>query len=118
MEHTEDVKSHAGAPSALNVGLGHVSIEDKAAAFDALVREFQGKARLVHRKRRTKEVKTGPGAHEVSIVHEDYPVYEFVLRVDGHDDFAAAILALLKRPNVRISRPCKDCECTDGQKNT
>ena len=81
----------------LNELLGCVAIEDKATVFDALVREFQGKARFVHKKRRTKEVKTGP--HEVKIAFEDYPVYEFILRVDGHDDFAAAILALIKRPN-------------------
>ena len=73
--------------------LDHIPNEIKAAAFDALVREFQGKGRFVHMKRRTKEVKTGP--NEVVIVAEDYPVYEFVMRVDGHDDFAAAVLELL-----------------------
>lgn len=70
-----------------------ISIEEKAAAFDALVREFQGKGRRVCMKRRTKEIKTGP--HETTIVFEDYPVYEFVMRVDGHNDFAAAVLSLL-----------------------
>lgn len=85
----------------LNDLLGRVPIEDKAAVFDALVREFQGKGRFVHKKRRTKEVKTGP--YETEIVFEDYPVYEFILRVDGHNDFAAAILALLKRPNSKLS---------------
>ncbi len=71
----------------------HIPAEDKAAAFDALVKEFQGKGRFVHMKRRTKEVKTWP--YETVIVAEDYPVYEFVMRVDGHDDFAAAVLKLL-----------------------
>ena len=70
---------------------------EKAAAFDALLNEFQGKARFVHMKRRTKEVKTGP--YETVIVFEDYPVYEFVMRVDGHDDFAAAVLSLLPANN-------------------
>jgi hypothetical protein len=78
----------------LNGLLGRIAIEDKAAVFDAFVREFQGKARFVHNKRRTKEKITGAG--EVEITHEDYPVYEFILRVEGHDAFAAAILALLK----------------------
>lgn len=77
----------------LNDLLGRVSVEDKAAVFDALVRKFQGKAQFVHKKRRTKEVLTGP--NETHIIYEDYPVYEFVLRVDGHDDFAAAILKLI-----------------------
>ena len=85
----------------LNELLGRVPAEDKAAVFDALVREFQGKGRFVGNKRRTKEVKTGP--HETEIVYEDYPTYEFILRVDGHGDFAAAILALLKRPNAKVS---------------
>ena len=69
------------------------SIEEKAAAFDALVREFQGKGKFVCMKRRIKEVKTGP--YETTIVAEDYPVYEFVMCVDGHNDFAAAVLSLL-----------------------
>ena len=73
--------------------LDSISIEDKAAAFDALVKEFQGMGRFVHMKRRPKEVKTGP--NETVIVAEDYPVYEFVMRVEGHDDFAAAVLKLL-----------------------
>ena len=70
----------------------HIQVEDKAAAFDALVKEFQGKGRFLHMKRRTKEVWTGA---ETVIVTEDLPVYEFVMRVDGHDDFVAAVLALL-----------------------
>ena len=73
--------------------LDRISIEDKAAVFDALVQEFHGKACLAHKKRKTREVKTGP--YETEIVYEDYPVYEFTLRVDGHDDFLSAIMALL-----------------------
>ena len=73
--------------------LDRISIEDKAAVFDALVQEFHGKARFAHKKRRTKEVKTGP--YETEIAYEDYPVYEFTLLVDGHDDFLSAIMALL-----------------------
>ncbi len=80
--------------------LDSISIEDKAAAFDALVKEFQGRGRFVHMKRRPKEVKTGP--NETVIVAEDYPVYEFVMRVDGHDDFAAAVLKLLPA-NAEVS---------------
>lgn len=76
--------------------LASVPTEEKAKVFDALVREFQGKARFIHTKWRTKE-RNNTGANEAAIVREEYPVYEFVLRVDGHDDFAAAILALLKR---------------------
>lgn len=87
----------------LNDLLGRVPTEDKAAVFDALVREFQGKARYITTKRRTKEVRTGPGPGEVEIICEDYPVYEFRFRVDGHSDFAAAILALLKRPNAGVT---------------
>lgn len=71
----------------------HIPVEDKASAFDAMMQMMQGKGRLVHMKRRTKEVKTGP--NETVIVTEDYPVYEFVMRVDGHDDLAAAVLKLL-----------------------
>ena len=82
----------------------HIPTEDKAAAFDALVKEFQGKGRFVHTKRRTKEVKTGP--YETVIVSEDYPVYEFVMRVDGHDDFAAAVLELLPA-NVQGKGPAR-----------
>ena len=70
-----------------------LSIEEKAAAFDALVREFKGKARFVCMKRRTKEIKTGP--YETTVFAENYPVYEFVMRVDGHNDFGAAVLSLL-----------------------
>lgn len=69
-----------------------LTTNEKAAAFDALVTEFQGKGRFVNMKRRTKEVKTGP--YESVIIYEDYPVYEFVMRVDGHDNFAAAVLEL------------------------
>ena len=71
----------------------HIPTEDKAAAFDALMQMMQRKGRFVHMKRRTKEVKTGPD--ETVIVTEDYPVYEFVMRVDGHDDFVAGGLKLL-----------------------
>jgi len=77
--------------------LGRVTAEDKAAVFDELVRTFQGKWRFVGNRRKTEEVKTGP--HGMEIIFKDYPVYEFVLRVDGHNDFAAALLTLLKRPN-------------------
>ena len=77
----------------LNELLDRISIEDKAAVFDALVQELHGKAFFTHKKRRTKEVKTGP--YETEIVYEDYPVYEFTLRVEGHDDFLSAIMALL-----------------------
>ena len=82
-------------------GLGCVLIEDKAAVFDALVREFQGKGRFLRTVRRTKEIKTGP--YESEIVCEDYPVYEFVMRVDGHGDFLSALLQMLKRPNVEVT---------------
>ncbi len=71
----------------------HIPEEDKASAFDALMKMMQGKGRFVHMKRRTKEARTGP--NETVIVTEDCPVYEFVMRVEGHDDFAAAVLKLL-----------------------
>jgi hypothetical protein len=79
--------------------LDHISIEDKAAAFDAMVKEFQGKGRYVFMKRRDRVVTTGvsAGITEAICVTDDYPVYEFVMRVDGHNDFASAVLALLPK---------------------
>jgi hypothetical protein len=91
-----ETKTHGGQ-SLLTDVLGRVLPEDKAAVFDALVRELQGKGRYLHTARRTKEIKTGP--YESEIVCEDYPVYGFVMRVDGHSDFLSALLQMLRRPN-------------------
>ena len=72
-----------------------ISIEDKAAVFDVLVSKFQGTARLIHTKRATKEIKNYP--HESTVICKDIPVYEFRFRVAGHDDFTAALLALIQK---------------------
>lgn len=74
--------------------LNKISIEDKAAVFDALVRNFQGKAIFIHHVRSTKKVKTGANVEE--IIYVDQPVYEFRLRVLGHDNYIEAILSLIQ----------------------
>ena len=101
MENALSNNEASSGTSALDDVLGRVLLEDKAAVFDALVREFQGKGRYLHTARRTKEIKTGP--YESEIVCEDYPVYEFVMRVDGHSDFLSALLQMLKRPNAGVT---------------
>lgn len=100
MSNEEAKTKPDSAASGLSAGLGRVLVEDKAAVFDALVREFQGKGRFLHTVRRIKEIKTGP--YESEIVCEEYPVYEFVMRVDGHEDFLSALLQMLKRPNLEF----------------
>lgn len=80
----------------LNSTLVSIPIEDKAAIFDNLVHIFQGKGKFIGYKHVTKEVQTGP--NETKLVIKDVPIYEFILRVDGHNDFLSALLALVKKP--------------------
>lgn len=77
------------------------TIEEKAAAFDALCDEFRGKAKFI----RFKRIETGsrsvppfPTAH-AEVRFCDVPIYEWVLRAegDGGDDFAAVAIKMGKQ---------------------
>lgn len=70
----------------------------KVEVYNALVKEFSGKGKFVGSKRVTKE---WAGMPPSSVKVADVPVYEFILRVDGSDNFELSILSMLPESKLK-----------------
>lgn len=68
---------------------------DKVMVFDLLVEMMQGTGK--HITTYYKYATKGTGFHAGQYVRVGIPVYEFVLRMNGHDDFLDGVLKLLER---------------------
>ena len=70
------------------------TVEEKAAAFDALCREFSGKARHVSMYCVERRKPEWDDANGRTIVMDDVPVYEWTLRAIGCADFASVAISM------------------------
>ena len=65
-----------------------ITTEQKAAVYDALVKEFQGQGRHAGTIRRIRR-------DGITVVH----LYDFVMRIAGHNDFEKGIRELAEIPS-------------------
>lgn len=73
-----------------------LTIEQKAAAFDALCKELAGKAKLVTYIPMPNCMVRRENGYAMHMKIGSMPIYEWTLRANGCDDFAAAALAIVK----------------------
>ena len=70
------------------------TVEEKAAAFDALCREFSGKARHVSMHCVERRTPKWDDANWCTIAMDHVPVYEWTLRAIGCADFASVAISM------------------------
>jgi hypothetical protein len=68
------------------------TIEEKAAAFDALCSALKDRGKFLHIMKRLKP----PKPNQDGLEYEMVPIYEWTLRTEYHTDFVVAALSMVK----------------------